>query len=83
MASCHTINSPSDDRTVTGSAASDYTTVKNSKFSRRVKNKWTMIDTYNIFDEFNKAEFQVQETTDQVSEMECNKVSKLVKISRQ
>ena len=65
LGSCHTINSSSDDTTVTGDADSDFTTVRNYKFSRRVKNDLKVIDTYNMFEEFNKPEFQVAEPNDQ------------------
>jgi hypothetical protein len=68
-----------------GGNENDFTTVKTNKFSRRLKHKWTMIDTHNIFEEFNKPEFQVPETTDQdslfeeqVPEMDCNTVPQLV-----
>ena len=62
-----------------GGNENDFTTVKTNKFSRRLKNEWTMIDTHNLFEEFNKPEFQVPETIDQdglfnekVPEMEFN-----------
>ena len=74
------MNSPSDETTVTGNEDSDFTAVKNNNFPRQVKNEWTTIDTYNIFEVFNNPEFQDPVTNDQVPEMQCKTVPKSVTI---
>ena len=63
----YTMNSPSDEITVTGDEDSDFTVVKNNNFPKRVKNEWTIIDTFNIFELFDNPEFQDPVTNDQDS----------------
>ena len=70
----------SDGTIVTRHEDSEFTTVKKKKFSRKLKSDLKMIETYNLFDEFNNPEFQVQVTKDEDPEMQCKTMPKAVTI---
>jgi hypothetical protein len=69
LASICTTKSPSDVTSGTGNADSDFTTVRNTKFSSKMRSDQPVINTYNRFEEFNNPELFDEE----IHEMHCPK----------
>ena len=67
LTSSCTTKSPSDVTPGTGNADNNFTTVKNNKFSSKMRSDQPVIDTYNRFEEFNNPELFEEE----IHEMHC------------